>query len=116
MFTGEETFTKNGSMNSRNMYYWSTENFHWFRQIDNQHRWSVNIWIGILGNRFIGPYFIKGSLIGPKYAHFLTNTLWTFLHDLPLHARQIIWIQQDGCSAYYARIAKDVLNRIFPNR
>ncbi|XP_076392768.1 uncharacterized protein LOC105662516 [Megachile rotundata] len=116
MFTDEATFTKNGSVNSRNMHYWSTENPHWFRQMDNQHRGSVNVWMGVLGDKLIGPYFIEGSLIRPKYAHFLPNSLWTFLDDLPLHTRQIMWIQQDGCPAHYSRIARDTLNRMFPNR
>lgn len=75
MFTDEATFTKDGSINSRNMHYWSVENPHWFRQIDHQHRWSVNVWIGILGNRIIGPHFIEGALTGAKYAHFLTEIL-----------------------------------------
>jgi len=33
-------FHSNGSLNRHNSYYWSPVNFHWYREMLNQHRWN----------------------------------------------------------------------------
>jgi len=43
MFSDEATFKNNGELNRHNCHYRSNVNPHWYRQIDNQHRWSVNV-------------------------------------------------------------------------
>ncbi|KYN28529.1 hypothetical protein ALC57_02040 [Trachymyrmex cornetzi] len=42
MFSDEACFQSSGHLNRHNSHYWSDVNPHWYRGIDNQHRWSVN--------------------------------------------------------------------------
>ncbi|KAJ4437448.1 hypothetical protein ANN_17592 [Periplaneta americana] len=60
--TDQATFKSNGDVNIHNAHYWSQVNHLWVREVDNQHRWSVNVWCGIFGHRIIGPYFFEGAL------------------------------------------------------
>ncbi|OXU29876.1 hypothetical protein TSAR_002824 [Trichomalopsis sarcophagae] len=46
MFSGEFTFNSIGHMNRHDSHYWSAINPHWMQQIDNQHRWNINVWCG----------------------------------------------------------------------
>ncbi|OXU24648.1 hypothetical protein TSAR_000304 [Trichomalopsis sarcophagae] len=46
-FSDEATFISNGNLNRHNCHYWSPENPHWYREVLNQHRWSVHVWVGI---------------------------------------------------------------------
>lgn len=116
LFSDESTFTNHGTVNRHNMHYWSVENPHWFRQVEHQHPWSVNIWCGIIGEKIIGPYFIEGNLNGEKYRNFLLNDLPTLLENLTLEERQNMWFQHDGCPAHYSAVARDVLNLHYSNR
>ncbi|KYN14611.1 hypothetical protein ALC57_13185 [Trachymyrmex cornetzi] len=43
--------------------------------IDNQHRWSLNTWCGIVNGYLIGPYFFDNRLSGETYLSFLQNKL-----------------------------------------
>ncbi|KAJ8914004.1 hypothetical protein NQ315_012027, partial [Exocentrus adspersus] len=42
LFSDEATFHKNGFVNRHNFHYYSDHNPRIFRQIDRQHRWSIN--------------------------------------------------------------------------
>ncbi|KAJ8911973.1 hypothetical protein NQ315_003251 [Exocentrus adspersus] len=46
LFSDEATFHKNGFVNCHNFHYYSDHNPRIFRQIDRQHRWSINVWGG----------------------------------------------------------------------
>jgi len=61
MFLNELTFKNIGELNRYNSHYWSDVNHHYhrYRSINNQHRWSINVWCGILNGYFIGPYFFR---------------------------------------------------------
>lgn len=56
LFTDEATFLKNGFVTRRNCHYYNTENPHWIRPLDRQHRWSLDVWGGIFGRHVIGPH------------------------------------------------------------
>ena len=116
LFTDEATFTNFGQINLRNMHYWAPENPHWMREVDHQRQWSVNVWCGILGNQLIGPYFIDEQLTGQKYSNFLSEILPTLLENVPFNIRIQMWYQHDGCPAHYAHVARQTLNRLFPNQ
>ncbi|CAK9813757.1 hypothetical protein ANTPLA_LOCUS7964 [Anthophora plagiata] len=75
------------------MHYWSVENPHWLRQVQNQR-----------------------TLNGRKYADILTNELSILLEDVPLQYRSGMWFHHDGCPAHNALVARNVLDRIFPDR
>jgi hypothetical protein len=63
---------------------WAQENPHEVTQCHFQHRFSVNMWCGVLGNNLIGLHVIEGCLIAPYYRNFLVNELSLHLEDVPL--------------------------------
>lgn len=116
MFSDETTFTNHGKINRHNMHYWSIENSHCLREVEQQRPWSLNVWCGIIGDKLIGPLFIEGTLNGEKYCNLLQDELPILLEDVPLVVRQNMWFQHDGCPAHYSTIAREVLNHCFNDR
>ncbi|OXU21442.1 hypothetical protein TSAR_005419, partial [Trichomalopsis sarcophagae] len=55
----EATFISNVSLNRHNCHYWSPENPHWYREVLNQHRWSLHVWVGIYNGQVIGSHFFE---------------------------------------------------------
>jgi hypothetical protein len=116
LFSDESSFTNHGGVNRHNMHYWSVENPDWLRQVEHQRPWTVNVWCGIIGNKLIGPYFIRGHLNGIKYRDFLEQELPPLLEDVALDVRQRMWFQHDGCPAHYSNVAREVLDRDYDGR
>lgn len=116
LFSDEATFKSNGLVNKHNLHYYSTENPHWIRQIDNQRKWSINVWGGIIGNYVIGPYFFEENVTGEVYLNFLRNELPVLLENVPLRERQTLWFQQDGAPPHYHRHVRRFLNNWKPDR
>jgi len=56
LFSDESTFKNIEELNRHNCHYWSNVNPHWFRSVDNQNRWSLMVWCGIVNDYLIGPY------------------------------------------------------------
>lgn len=83
MFSDEATFHRNGCVNRHNFHYYDTSNPFFTREVNYQHRWSLNVWAGIIGNHIIGPYFFDGNLTGAIYLDFLQNHLEVLLNGLP---------------------------------
>ena len=115
-FSDEATFMSNGSLNRHNCHYWSPENPHWYREVLNQHRWSLYVWVGICNGQVIGPHFFERPINSPMYLEFLENDLPAYLGNVPLAVRLNLWYQQDGAPAHHARIVRMFLNQRFPNR
>ena len=78
--------------------------------------WTVNVWRRIIGNKLIGPHFIKGNWNGQMYRDISENELPTLLDDLSLELRQNMWFQYDGCPAHYLVVAREVFDRHFNGR
>lgn len=116
LFTDESTFHSNGLVNRHNFHYYSDHNPHFFRSIDNQNRWSINVWGGILGSRIIGPYFFDENLNGQRFLSFLRDELHQLLEDVPLNDRRQMWLQLDGAPAHFQIRVRRELNRSFPNK
>lgn len=116
MFSDECTFHNNGLVNRHNFHYYSDENPHLLRQIDHQHRWSINVWAGILDNKIIGPHFFQGALNGEMFERFLRDNLPMLLDDIPLEIRRTMWLQLDGAPAHFHRNVRAFLNIQYPNR
>lgn len=47
--------------NRHNCHYWADIYSRWYRQIDNQHRWCINVWRGIINDYLIGPYIFDSN-------------------------------------------------------
>lgn len=118
-FSDESTFHLTGYVNRHNCRYWCEENPNEHIEAHTQRPLKRNVWAGILGNEIIGPFFIDGNLDGPKYIILLHNQIVPEMHASA--ARQnIAWndvyFQQDGAPAHYARLVREYLDLVFPNR
>lgn len=116
LFSDEATFKSNGNVNRHNMHYYSIDNPHWLRAIDQQNRWSLNVWGGIIGTQVIGPFFFDGVLDGIQYVRFLQENLPILLENVDLNTRREMWLQQDGAPVHYHRIVRHYLDEAFHNR
>lgn len=116
LFSDEATFHKNGYVNLHNFHYYATENPNFIRPLDHQHRWSLNVWAGILGNQILGPYFFDENVNAMSYLDFLRINLEDYLDELPLNLFEHIWFQQDGAPAHYSNAVRAYLNDRFPEK
>lgn len=116
LFTDEAGFTRNGIINSHNLHTWCDENPHAIVQTKHQQRFIVNVWMGIIGNRLVGPFFINGTLNGQKYLTFLQQDLYPLLEEIPLNIRSSMWLMHDGAPPHFSREVRNFLNDAFPNR
>lgn len=116
LWTDEASFTNTGRVNLHNMHYWSDNNPHWMREVDNQHRWTVNVWCGIMDGMIIGPHIFEGTLTGEIFLNFLYTYLPGLLEHVPLLVRRSMWLQLDGCPAHYSLGVRNFLDEYFSNR
>jgi hypothetical protein len=59
------------------------------RECGFQQRFLINVWVGIIGNRFIRPHVLPQHLNGEEYVvNFLQNVLNDLLDDVPLLFRR----------------------------
>lgn len=116
LFSDESRFTNNGLFNRNNTRYWSRENLHLLRVGNHQERFGVNVWLGIVGDRLIGPIFFQGPLTGQRYLEYLRTNIEESIEDLPLTYLQNFYLQQDGAPPHNARIVTDYLDNRYENR
>ena len=84
LFTDECTFTRNGILNLNNMHVWADENPCAQVVQSHQHRFSINVWAGIIADHIIGPHLLPNRLTGEIYLTFLRDMLPTLLDAVPL--------------------------------
>lgn len=116
LWTDEATFSSARDVNLHNMHCWSEQNPHWMRQRDHQHRWSLNVWCGIVGGKIIVPYFFDRPLNGETFLEFLNVFFAPLLGDVSLETRRNMWFQLDGCPAHYNRNESQHLEEQYQNR
>lgn len=112
LWSDECTFTRDGVFNSHNFHFWADENPRAFREFGHQRRFSVNVWLGILNLRVVGPIFLPNRLNAIEYV----NVLEEVLDNVPLQLRPNMLYMNDGAPAHNARISRDWLDENFPNR
>lgn len=110
LWSDESNFSNCGKFNRKNTHIWSTENPREVAETNQQRRFSVNVWCGLLGGTIIGPYFYEGTLTADRYLEFLRETLPELLEDIPLRARNNIIYQHDGAPPHNRRDVSDFLN------
>ncbi|XP_046977560.1 uncharacterized protein LOC124543371 [Vanessa cardui] len=115
LWTDEATFDRVGLFNSRNEHLWCHDNPHKTRPHHFQHRFSVNVWAGIVNSTLLGPVFLE-RLNGETYQRFLTETLPDLEEDIPLADLRVMYYQHDGAPAHNAREFRNFLNNNFPGR
>jgi hypothetical protein len=82
LFTDEAHFTRIGVNNTRNSHLWGRDNPHGTVKSNYQHRFSVNVWCGL-----IGPYIFPQRLTAAIYANSLRGELPALLENVPLQTR-----------------------------
>lgn len=113
LFSDESTFTRDGIFNSRNSHVWAHENPNEIAILHPQHKFSVNIWAGILDNRIIGPYVLPNRLDSVTYLVFLRDILPELLDDVPLETRANMWFQHDGAPPHFGNIVRGHLDAVY---
>lgn len=116
LFTDEAGFTKDGIFNFHNTHVWADENPHSIMESRHQHKFSINVWAGIIGDFLIGPFLLPNRLTGPLYRDFLENSLPELLEDVPLEIRRHMWFMHDGAPPHFSITARQFLNEQFPAR
>jgi hypothetical protein len=84
--------------------------------MNHQHRFSVNVWEGIIGNRLIGPVIIPDRLAGNNFLEFLTTDFQDLIDELPLAVINNMWLQIDDAPAHHAAPVRNWLNEHFEER
>lgn len=116
LFTDEANFSRNAIQNSHNNHLWAEENPHAITETRFQHQFSVNVWVGIIGDRLIGPFFLPERLNGRYYRNFLQEELPILLEDVPIGLRNRMWYMHDGAPAHFSVMVRDYLDVVYPNR
>ncbi len=81
-------------------------------------RFSVNVWTGVLKNRFIGLYIFDPSINSQRYLDFLRENLDELLNleELPLQIRQNLTYMHNGAPADWTNAVTEYLNAKFRGR
>ena len=82
----------------------------------HQQQFRVNVWAGLIGDIFIGPYVLPSHLTGADYGEFLVNTLPDLMDDVPLAVRWQMWFMHDGAPAHFSHVVREHLNNVFPRK
>lgn len=115
LFSDEATFMLNGSVNRHNCRFWSSNNPRWMEEVHTQRPEKLNVWIGIIDQNVIGPFFIEGNLTSERYLLLLQENVIPSLNALYPN-REEIWFQQDGAPAHFSVEVRQFLDEEFPNR
>ena len=116
LWADEACFTREGCFNSRNSHIWDNENPHAIFVKSYQHKFSVNIWAGIVGDFILGPVLLPQRLNGDIYLAFHENVLPLYLEDVPLAIRNDMWFQHDGAPPHFALPVRHHLDALYPHR
>uniref|UniRef100_V5GJV9 Transposable element Tc3 transposase n=1 Tax=Anoplophora glabripennis TaxID=217634 RepID=V5GJV9_ANOGL len=103
-------------MNFHNNHVWADENPNAILEGRHQHQFSLNVWVGIVGDHLIGPFFLPPRLTGDVYRRFLEDELPVLLEDIPLPLRLQMYFMHDGAPPHFSLAAREYLNNIYPNR
>ncbi|GBM98898.1 hypothetical protein AVEN_1210-1, partial [Araneus ventricosus] len=82
LFTDECTFTREGISNTHNHHALASSNTQDTRPHAYQKRFSVNVWVGIVGDHLIGPYLLLFRLDGRRYLTFYNRYCQSYFNLL----------------------------------
>ena len=75
LFNDKAHFTRDAVNNTKNSHLWDHDNPHGTFESNYHHRFSVNMWCGVIFDQLIGPYIFPRRLTGDVYANFLQDEL-----------------------------------------
>lgn len=114
LWTDEARFDQEGVFNYHNMHVWATENPRAMRESSFQHRFSLNVWAGVVDDVLVGPHFFEGNLTGVKYLDFLQHNLPQLLDQLTQQQREELIFQQDGAPPHFTNDVRQWLTENYP--
>jgi methylthioribose-1-phosphate isomerase len=95
LFTDEVGFTRDGTAIFHNTHAWVDDSLHTTMTSQHQHRFSTNMWVGILGDQLLGPVALPNRLTGAVYHCFFgklfTSTLGTCVSPSTTHVVRTQW-------------------------
>ena len=92
LFTDETGFTCNAVFKSYNTHIWSDENSHARQEVRFQRRFYINVWVGIVNDRLVGPYVLPNRLNVAQHLEILNNVLEEQLDvEVPVGERVRMW-------------------------
>jgi len=107
--------TRDGVNNTRKSHLWDCDNPHGTVKSNYQHRFSINVWCGVIGDQLIGPYTLPQRLTGDIYANFLHDELPALLENVPLQTWLQMYYQHDGVTPGFSQVIRHYLSHKFPN-
>lgn len=98
----EATFNRDGELSFHNSREWQRNNSLVIHGHGYQHRYSVNVWAGIVYNQIIGLCILPTYLTGKEYLQSVLKDVFPrFLENAPLGIRGKMWFQHDGATAHF---------------
>lgn len=116
LYTDECSFVKTGVFNAHNEHVWSVSNPLAIKHSNFQHRWRINVWAGIIGDKIIGPLFLNNTMNGQNYLSFLREQLSDELDNINLNFIRSMWFQHDGAPPHFSLPVRNYLNREYGDR
>ena len=113
LWTDEAIFHLNGTVNRHNAITWAT---HVYIERDTQKKAGVMLWVGLIKDSIIGPFFFDSSVTGGVYLNLLKRSVWPALRALMRDEIDLVYFQQDGASAHYSKVARRWLDDTFKER
>lgn len=113
-FTDECTFYLKADFNKQIHRHWAKENPHIVVGSRTQYPQKVNVWIGILKNKIVGPVIVDGNLNSEKYLNLLQNEIAAAFEEIA--GNDEVWYLHDGCPAHNGLNVRRFLNDTFPNK
>lgn len=115
-FTDECSFSRDKIINFHNYHIWADENPHAIVETNHQEPFSLNVWVGVIGDYLIGPHFLPPRLNGEAYVQFLREVHPVLLEEVPLGVRRDMFFMHDGAPAHFSQVARQHLTETYANQ
>ncbi|XP_018368842.1 PREDICTED: ATP-binding cassette sub-family A member 2-like [Trachymyrmex cornetzi] len=102
LFTDEANFSRNAIINFHNNHLWSDDNPYTIIESRFHQQFSLNVWVDIVDDFLIGPYFLPLRFDGVLYRKFLEEDLPQLLQEVPLMMRHTMWFMHDDAPAHFS--------------
>ncbi len=116
LFSDELLFSQDGNFNLHNEHLGAEDNPHATVQTKSQHRFTVNVWGGILGNLLIGPHFFHDTLNAQRYLRFLQKNLPELLQEVPMALHRNVYFMHDGAPPHFGTQVRRFLDTTYTTR
>jgi len=107
LITDKAHFTRDGVNNTRNSHLWDRDNRHGTVESNYQHRFSVSVWCGVIGDQMIGPYIFPQRVTGDIYASVLQDELPALFENVPLQTRRQMYYQHNGPPPHFSKAVSE---------